>query len=390
MLVTLVGALLVPQTGVAQATTPVTYQGQTYPTASGSPSADKPQSKLWFNDGAWWGLLRTAAGITIHRLEDHVWRDTGLVVDKRLASTGDALWDGTRLYVASRTGSGVMQVIGFSYDPDSDTYGRLFAKTVASSGTESITVAKDSLDRLWVAYTQGSRVYVAHSTTSPTTWTAPFLVPVADNTVTSDDISAVIAFGGKVGVMYSDQDDDVMHFAVHEDLADDGTWTLEGALAGPNLADDHINLKSLLEDDEGRIYAAVKTSRGDAGEPSTDPSIVVLQRTATGEWSLAVAATVGDKLTRAQLALDSTNRRLLVLMPREGGSATIHYKTAPLGALSFSGGSGAAFMTWSGASLNNPSTTKQGVDANTGLVVLATDDRSGHKRYYHGELHLGA
>jgi len=381
-------AVLLGQPGVASAATPVTYQDQTYPTASGSPSADKPQSKLWYNDGSWWGLLRTSAGVTIHRLVKHAWTNTGVVVDNRLAATGDALWDGTRLYVASRVASGAPRVIGFTYDTATDTYRPSFTKTLSSTGTESITVAKDSLGRLWVSYTQASRVYVAHSTTSPTTWTAPFLVPVADNTVTSDDISAVIAFGGKVGVMYSDQGNDVMYFAVHQDTAGDGVWTLERALSGPNVADDHINLKSLLQDDAGRLYAAIKTSRGDAGEPTTDPSVVVLQRSSTGTWTSAVAAQVGDRLTRPQLALDSTNRRLIIVMAKEGGGTTIYYKTTALGALSFAAGRGAPFITWAGSLLNDPSTTKQGVNAGTGLVVLATDDRTGYKRYYHGELAL--
>jgi hypothetical protein len=37
----------------ARAATPVTYQGAVYPTAGPSPTEDKPQSKLWYNDGAW-------------------------------------------------------------------------------------------------------------------------------------------------------------------------------------------------------------------------------------------------------------------------------------------------------------------------------------------------
>ena len=115
------------------------------------------------------------------------------------------------------------------------------------------------------------------------------------------------------------------------------------------MADDHINLKSLIEDDAGRLFAAVKTSRGDAGEPATDPIIRVLQRSADGTWTGATAATVGDALTRPQLALDTTNRRLYVFMATDSGG-TIHYKSSPLGSLSFQPGSGAPFVQWPGAS----------------------------------------
>ena len=191
-----------------------------------------------------------------------------------------------------------------------------------------------------MAFTQGSRVYVAHSTTSDTTWSAPFLVPVPDNTVTSDDIAGLLAFNGRIGVMWSDQGNDVMRFAVHADSAADATWTVENALSGPNLADDHLNLKSLTGDSQGRIFASVKTSRGDAGEPSTDPSVVVLQRTSSGVWSNGVASRVGDKLTRPQIALDTTNSRLYVLMSTESGGS-VYYKSTPLGSLSFPTGKGA-------------------------------------------------
>jgi chitodextrinase len=396
---TIVGAgvlatLLALQVGAATpaaAATPTTYQGSTYPTAGPAPTEDKPQSKLWFNDGAWWALMRVTAGVTIHRLQNHVWHDTGTVVDERIASTGDALWENGKLYVASRVSGGAMRAIRFSYDAGTDTHTLDFSKQVAANGTESMSIARDSTGRLWVAYTQGSKVYVAHSTTSDTTsdttWAAPFLVPVPDNTVSADDIAGIVAFGTTIGVMWSDQDNDVMRFAVHPDTAaPTAGWTMEDALAGPNLADDHLNLKSLSGDSQGRIYAAVKTSRGDAGEPATDPSIVVLERTATGTWTGATAATVADRLTRPQIALDTTNNRLYVLMSTESGG-TVHYKSSPLGALSFPTGVGAPFVQWSGASINDASTTKQTVDATTGLVVLASDDAA--LRYYHAELALG-
>ncbi|SFK92042.1 fibronectin type III domain-containing protein [Geodermatophilus ruber] len=376
----------VPTAARAADPTPITYQGPAYPVAGPSPTEDKPQSKLWFTDGSWWALMRTSAGITIHRLVDHAWQDTGTLVDERIASTGDALWEGNRLYVASRVSGGALRAVRFSYDPATDTYTREVNQQVASNGTESMSIARDSLGRLWITYTQGSRVYVAHTTTDDRTWTAPFAVPVPDSTITADDIAGIIAFRGRIGVMWSDQGNDVVRFAVHEDTAPDSTWTVEDALAGPNLADDHINLKSLVEDDQGRIFAAVKTSRGDAGEPPTDPSIVVLQRASDGTWTSATASTVADRLTRPQIALDTSNNRLHLLMSTEAGG-TVYHKSTPLGALSFAGGKGTPFVEWPGARINDASTTKQPVNATTGLVVLASDDTA--LRYYHGELSLG-
>lgn len=75
------------------------------------PTSEKPQSKLWHNDGAWWGVLfnpDAAPGdgrYEIHRYNeaDHTWSTTGVPVDERNVSRADALWDekAGKLYVVS-------------------------------------------------------------------------------------------------------------------------------------------------------------------------------------------------------------------------------------------------------------------------------------------------
>jgi hypothetical protein len=86
--------------GVAQAAVPTTYQDFAYTsTVTSNPTADKPQSKLWFQDGSWWSLMLSPSDNVVHIFElraDHTWRDTGTVVDSRSNSTGDALWTRTR------------------------------------------------------------------------------------------------------------------------------------------------------------------------------------------------------------------------------------------------------------------------------------------------------
>ncbi|MCF6736924.1 hypothetical protein E9565_17495, partial [Blastococcus sp. KM273129] len=377
--------------------------GPAFATAGPSPTEDKPQSKLWFHDGSWWALMRTNVNgadgnpdVTVHRLQpDHTWLDTRTVVDKRAASTGDALWEGGKLYVASRVTNGALQAARLSYNPASRTYSMDsgFPKSVTSGSIESTTIARDSRGRLWVTFTKPNpsntgqdQVWVAHSTTSDTTWTAPFLVPVPDNVIGADDLSAIVAFGGKIGVMWSDQQSSAIRFAVHPDTAaSNAGWTMETPFSGTRSADDHVNLKSLMEDD-GRIYAAIKTSRGDASTDSrSDPSVVVLSRSSTGSWTPTTVATVSEKLTRPQLALDATNRQVYVIMSTESGGS-IYYRRASMGAnLSFS--PRATLLSWSGALINNATTAKAPITAATGLVVLASDEKN-TKRYYHAELDL--
>jgi hypothetical protein len=383
---------------------PQMYQDQKF-AAGTSPTEDKPQSKLWFNDGIWWALMRTNTNgadgnpdVTIHRLQaDHTWLNTGTVVDGRAASTGDALWTGSKLYVASRVTSGNINAARLSYNATTDKYTMEsgFPKSVTSGSIESVTITQDSLGRLWVTFTKPhptdstlDQVWVAHSTTSDTTWTAPFLVPVSDNVIKADDISSMVAFSGKVGVMWSDQQTKVMRFAVHPDSAADNTgWTMETALSGTRSADDHINLKSLLPDPSGRIYAAIKTSRGDAtSDLPTDPSIRVLSRSSTGTWTASTAATVSEGLTRPQLALDATFNRLYVVMSTESGGR-VYVRRSPLGAtMSFT--PRATLLSFSGALINNATTAKAPITSATGLVVLASDEKN-TRRYYHAEMTLG-
>lgn len=372
----------------AQAATPAVYQDHVYSSGATAASADKPQSKLWHNAGSWWALMVNAAGtVNIFELRaDHTWRDTGTVVDERTTSTGDALWSGGTLYVVSRTdgSAGAVRVYQYVYNATTRTYARSATPfSFGGGGTESATIDKDTTGRLWVTFTRGSAVYVSRSDTTRTTWTAPYRISGADTSVSADDISGVIAFNGKIGVMWSDQASNAMRFAYHADGADDSSWTVETPLAGTGLADDHLNLKSLQGDDSGRLYAAVKTSL----TGSTDPILLVLTRTTAGVWSSSTTATVADKLTRPQLALDKTNHVMYVMQSTESGGS-VYYKTAPLSDRpSFSTGKGAPFIAWSGARINNVSTTKDPVTATTGLVAIAADEFA--KRYYHAEVALG-
>jgi hypothetical protein len=407
LLAALLAGLLTLQTVAAGETradsAPRMYQGQTF-AAGTSPTEDKPQSKLWFNDGIWWALMRTNTNgadgnpdVTIHRLQtNHTWLNTGTVVDGRAASTGDALWTGSKLYVASRVTNGPINAARMSYNATTDKYtmDSGFPKSVTSGSIESVTITRDSLGRLWITFTKPhpsdstlDQVWVAHSTTSDTTWTPPFLVPVADNVIKADDISSMVAFAGKVGVMWSDQQNQVVRFAVHPDSAADNTgWTMETALSGTRSADDHINLKSLLPDPAGRVYAAIKTSRGDAStDAPSDPSIRVLSRSSTGTWTASTAATVSEGLTRPQLALDASFNRLYVVMSTESGGS-VYFRRSPLGAtMSFT--PRATLLSFSGALINNATTAKAPITSASGLVVVASDEKN-TRRYYHAEVSL--
>ncbi len=386
--------------GAAQAATPTTYQDFTYASSvTANPTADKPQSKLWYQDNAWWSLMLSPSDNRVHIFElraDHTWRDTGTVVDDRSKSTGDALWDaGTnKLYVASRAVRRLRQARAALIQLVS---AHLHASTPASPSTspqssESITIAKDSTGKLWATFTRQKQVWVTHSTTNDATWRTAFKPPVGDVTVTSDDISAVVEMRGKIGFMWSDQVSQSFRFVTHTDGAPDtadGWGTLEKPLVGTRLADDHINIKGIVADDDGRLYAAIKTSLGDdPSDPDSGALVSLVVRNNSGTWTSHTFGTVADDHTRPMVLLDETNRQIYVFATLPVGGGSIHYKTSPMNNISFAPGPGAKFITWPGAKINDASSTKQPVNARTGMVVLASDMQA--FRYYHSEMSLGA
>ena len=355
--------------GAAQAAVPTTYQDFAYTsTVTSGPTADKPQSKLWYQDGAWWSLMLSPADNAMHIFElraDHTWRDTGTVVDGRSNSTGDALWDDAtgKLYVASarvllvgeaRSGSPTARRRA-RYSVDAG-----FPATITPGGSESITIAKDSTGKLWATYTRGNQVWVTHSdderhdldgAASTRRW--------RDANVTSDDISSVITMRGKIGVMWSDQLSQSFRFVTHTDGGPDtaaGWGPLETPLAGTRLADDHINIKNIVADDDGRLFAAIKTSLGDdASDPSTGTLIALVERSNAGVWTSHTFGTVADGHTRPMVLLDETNRQIYVFATGAVGGGSIYYKTSPLSNISFAPGRGTKFVTWTGARIDNAS-----------------------------------
>ncbi|HLZ39305.1 MAG TPA: hypothetical protein VKP64_16515 [Mycobacteriales bacterium] len=128
LLLPLAGGLAFPPAAGA-ATTMTSYVGFAYDSSSNTPpSADKPQSKLWFHAAHWWALMLTpdaanVGDVHIFQLQpDHTWRDTGVAVDSRANATGDALPDGDKLYVVSRQSGSDIRVARFGYDDAKGTY----------------------------------------------------------------------------------------------------------------------------------------------------------------------------------------------------------------------------------------------------------------------------
>jgi PKD repeat protein len=390
-------SVLVAGSGGAAATTSVGFRDQSYSGAGADASGSKPESKLWWNDGTWWASMWDTGSQDFHifklDLASQSWTDTGVALDDRAGTRADTLWDGTHLYVASHVfstspASGYpSRLYRYSFSQETQKYSldAGFPVPINNYRTETLVIDKDSTGKIWATWMQGNSVYVNRTVGSDATWGAPFVLPVSGTSATSDDISSVVAFGGdKVGVMWSNQLDSAMYFAIHVDGQADTTWSpSRTAIAGPNYADDHINLKSLQSDGSGRVFAAVKTSLNDLSHANPDaPLIMLLVRDADGTWSSYPYGRVTDDHTRPIVLLDETSGviHMFATAPVTGG--VIYEKTSALNAIAFPQGLGTPFIVdSSSADLNNATSTKQNVNATTGLVVLATNDATGY--YWH-------
>ena len=386
------------------------YRDQLFTGAGEAPTGSKPESKLWWNDGLWWASMwdTQSASFHIFRLDTftQTWSDTGTQIDNRAGTRGDALWDGSHLYIASHVfatcgcstpSSGQpSRLYRYTYDSVTKSYTleNGFPVAINDTQTEALVIDKDSTGTVWATWVQGSQVYVNHTVgIDNNTFGQAFALPATGSSnLNSDDLSSVVAFGGnKIGVMWSNQTDAAMYFAVHDDAQPDTTWTAtRTALQGPRSSDDHINLKS-VQSDGGRIYAAIKTSLGDGPDPSPDdPLISLLVRDPnTGDWANYPYGRVSDDHTRAIVMIDSEHRviHMFATAPVSGG--TIYEKTSPLDAISFPVGPGTPFIQDpSSAIINDATSTKQNVNSTTGLAVLACDDATAGY-YWHNYETLG-
>src|SRR4051812_20051159 len=376
---TLLSLALVPAAPAQAATT-----GDAGPSFLGAtaPTGEKPQSKLWFNDGAWWGILfrSSTSSYEIFRDEAGTWTPTGTVVDTRHSVYPDAQWDGAHLNVVS---AGMSATLGvrysrFAYDTATQRYTRdIDPVSLTTFGVETAVLDRDGAGTLWVTYTHDQQVWVAHSTTGDGTWSDPFVLP-GSATVTLDDISAIVRYAGHIGVMYSDQNPSTWAytFASHADGAPDTEWTLSTALQGTELSDDHINLKALDNDPAGQVFAAVKTSLNAA----SDPLVKLLVLDNAGTWHDYNVFTVGDEPTRPQVEVDPLRREVHVFAsqgpcpPCTGG--TVSVKTAGLDNIGFASGAGTMLMeSATDQHLNNVTLTKQPISTEMSfLPILAGDD----------------
>jgi glycosyltransferase involved in cell wall biosynthesis len=437
LLIVLLIGLLVGPTAFAQTGTPLSDTGYldfSYnPTnATGianSPTGEKPESKLWWNDGFWWGSLYNAAAgeYRIYRLNwgTQSWEDTGVALDTRDFTKADVLWDGVnnKLYVVShlytergaRTGNVAErgQLLRYTYDPVAQRYtlDAGFPANVNENKTETLVIAQERSTpaNLWVTYVSrippamDYLVFVNHSTDGGDTWGTPFALAFPEATVSNGDISSVVAFedagGPKIAVVWSNALTDDLYLATHADGQPAASgWTLEPMPVTPG-PDDHISLKSLQTTAGGHLFAAVKTSVAATDTLAAEVGMVV--RDPNGGYSFHQYSNRSSNDTRPISMIDegepsdpADDQAYLFVTGKPGGSK-VCYQALAVSELVNNPAStfpnpttdcGTSFLEdfLTYTAIDNATSSKHNVNATTGLVVLASDNTA--KVYVHNVL----
>ena len=284
-----------------------------FPTGSYA-TADKPQSKAWYHDGFWWCILFDGEeGSYFYKLVDDHWEKgtfPDALVSSRDDTRADVLSKGDTLFALDWEASSP-RLYKYNYDDGQKIYHLLAGFPVqlnVPKGHETMVIAQDSQGKLWVPFELNGKVKVIYSTSHDHRIWDVEGVEIADG-LKDDDIATIIAFDGQIGVFWSNQKAESLYFRIHRDGDPEDKWQApEIAASGRLMADDHINLA--LSDD-GRIFAATKTSVDDATEPiegPTEAQFILNVRSPEGIWKFYDIAEVSSIFkTRPIVILDEEN-----------------------------------------------------------------------------------
>lgn len=371
----------------------------TGPRAAAAPTADKAQSKLWYAQNAWWGVLldpKTQA-FRIHRLDwaSQVWQDTATVVDERPFSTADVLWDGTHLYIATAGSAPYLRdaarLLRFTWDGAHTRWAldKGFPVALTRTGVGTLVIDRDSTGKLWISYLEGGRLTINRSVGSDTTWGTPFVIPPAQAAPAAAR-ALLLAAGKTIAVLWSNSAENSISLAVHHDGRPDEEWDpRQTILTGFKAADDHLSAKAVDDDGEVTLYVALKTSLDTVAQPKrADPQVLLLKVQLDGTVTRYLYGRVSDHHTRPVVLVDPETRDLFVVATSPFGGGEIYYKRTSLDNVAFTPGFGIPLIQSDiDRFVNDATSTKQAVTRQSGLVVVAFDSTTG--RYLHGTIDLG-
>jgi hypothetical protein len=233
---------------------------------------DKPQSKLWYAHGSWWAWLPVKDGSGVWRRTQAGWRREVHLDPALRGLPGQAdVWadgDGARAVLVGQDELAVAALKWKSgrYVPD----GAPIRWRHNGPPSETATIARGSDGLWWVAYDSQKKMLLRGSIDREgRQWRAPLVMNERDTA--DDDICAVIALPGGIGVIWSDQAHDGVYFRRPGSQ-------IEVVAEGGQTADDHINAAVSAD---GALFVAMKNSVDQDGSPQ----LVLRVRDVKGQWT---------------------------------------------------------------------------------------------------------
>jgi hypothetical protein len=367
-----------------------------------APTASSAQSKLWYAQGSWWGVLfaPTSDRLDIYRLDPttQVWADTGSLVEERLAARSDVLWDGTHLYVASGgsrpSPSHAIRMRRFSYDESGKRYvlDPGFPTTINPTGGSPVVITKDSTGVVWATFAVDGRVWVSHTLDHDAHWSKPAALPPKEAVVDPTDVSAIVAFGpGKVGLVWTNQLQGAVYASIHDDGTPDDAWSPPEIVESGGGVDNEISVAAIPQaGGTGSALATTVSTALDQGGAvrQLDPLTLLAIRDASGTWTTNLIGLVRDHHARPVIMVDPAARTVYVAATSPGNGGTVFYKRASLDTLEFDTGRGTPLISsTTDVEIDDVTSTKGPISKESGLVALAVDRSTG--RYSHVVLDIG-
>ena len=268
-------------------------------------TAQKPQSKLWHDQGTWWAALPQGDGVWLCRYADGQFepqKAPGPLKGTSADSQCDVVLHEKTLFVLAfdKASKEVpLHALAFS----EGAYQELPGYPVAlqyPGGASTMTCDVDSKGVLWVACVDEKSEAAVQSlvVADPAAGFTPRQVLASTGRY---DVAAVAAFKGHVGVLWCHQKPQRLLFRAHRDGDPPDQWGPEEVIASEKgVANDHINLAA---DPAGNLWAVTKHQSG----PKMPPvQFSLRRRNASGKWDHAFhVIPPGQNRTRPVVVLDA-------------------------------------------------------------------------------------
>ena len=274
-----------------------------------TPTADKPQSKLWFMDSYWWALLPDSTGPTLWQRTDSGWKEHAEIENDVKGIPGRAdVWYENRVVTAVGVSDSSLCVFrmttqdsaGISWHAEVLGFLNMPQK---SPDIETATIVKDATGVWWVAADVGGNAIYVWSSKDAIHWSNILM----GEGVSPDDISCIAALKNEVVVIWSNQKTKAVYCREHSNGQPMNGWSAIHTIASGNeTADDHINTAISAN---GTLWVTTKNSLDKIGYPQ----LVLRVRVPDGTWKNYPYLTLGKYIGPSRPVVITTPDPALIL-----------------------------------------------------------------------------